>query len=369
MRRKRKGSRWTRGLAPQAKSMTRSRLRTALLVAMVLVGALAALPPAAEAHGPIAPVASHYLARVTSAPPGLDAKVVDGDLRMWLRAPPGQTVVVLDYRGAPYLRFSRSGIWVNHNSAMYYLNQTPFPQTPPARLGPKTPPRWELVSSGHDYNWHDGRLHALAAVALSAGQRYVGRWRVPVVVDGRLNSISGGLWHAPNPSIVWFWPIVVLLLCVLAAWRVKNQAVDRWTARLLGLAALAAVAVVAVGRELHGRPTVSVIQLLELAALMAFVAWGLVRIGSGRAGHFTYFFIALVALLEGAELIPTLTNGFVLMAEPAFLARAATVVCLGASVGLLLMVLRIFDQRHDAGREGRSLERPKGGDDSAVELV
>jgi len=357
------------GLAPQAKSMMRSRLRTAALVAVAVAGALAALPPTAQAHGPIAPVASSYLARVTSAPAGLDARVVDGDLRMWLSAPPGETVVVLDYRGAPYLRFSRSGVWVNHNSAMYYLNQTPFAERPPARLGPKTPPRWELVSTGHDYNWHDGRLHALAAVALSSGQSYVGKWRVPVLVDGSLSSISGGLWHAADPSIVWFWPIVVLLLCVLAAWRVKNQAVDRWTARLLGLAALAAVAVVAVGRELHGRPTVSVIQLLELAALMAFVAWGLARIGWRRAGHFTYFFIGLVALLEGAELIPTLVSRFVLMAVPAFLARTATVLCLGASIGLFLMVLRIFDQRHDAGREGQSVEGREGGDDSAVELV
>ncbi|MBV9803987.1 MAG: hypothetical protein JO130_12375, partial [Solirubrobacterales bacterium] len=73
----------------------------------------------AQAHGPVAPVASSYFAKALQVPPGLDAKVIDGDLRMWLRVPPQDTVVVLDYRGAPYLRFSNSGVAVNHNSAMY----------------------------------------------------------------------------------------------------------------------------------------------------------------------------------------------------------------------------------------------------------
>ena len=74
-------------------------------------------------------------------PAGLEAKVVDGDLRMWLRVPAKQTVVILDYRGAPYLRFSRSGVDVNHNSSMYYLNQVPV-QLVPSDLSATTPPNW-----------------------------------------------------------------------------------------------------------------------------------------------------------------------------------------------------------------------------------
>ena len=109
-----------------------------------LVAALAAYPAAAQAHGPIAPAASSYFAKVLQLPAGLEAKVVDGDLRMWLRVPPSQTVVVLDYRGAPYLRFSPTGVEVNHNSSMYYLNETPVAQTPPANLSPTA--RAELAS-------------------------------------------------------------------------------------------------------------------------------------------------------------------------------------------------------------------------------
>ena len=335
----------------------------ALTAALTTAGAF---PGLAEAHGPVAPVALDYLARVRSLPPGLDAKVVDGDQRMWLRAPAGETVVVLDYAGATYLRFSRSGVQVNHNSVMWYLNQTPFAQTPPAGLGPRTPPRWQSVSGGHEYGWHDGRLHALATVALGPGASFVGTWRVPILVDGRSSAISGGLWHASPPSIVWFWPIVVLLLCVLAAWRVRRAEVDRRTARLLALGALAAIATAAFGRQLHGRPSVSAFQLVELGAILAFVGWGVFRVGSRRAGAFTYFAIAVVALWEGLGLIPTLTNGFVLITLPALLARVAAVVALGTAAGLILFLLRLYDLQDGSSADRREPAAEFEGEDEDV---
>ncbi|HLY48257.1 MAG TPA: hypothetical protein VKR21_03595 [Solirubrobacteraceae bacterium] len=326
----------------------------ALIFAAVLVAAGAAASPA-EAHGPVAPVALDYLARVSRAPQGLETKVVDGDQRMWLRVPAGETVVVLDYRGAPYLRFSRVGVEVNHNSAMYYLNMTPFAETPPANLSPRMAPSWAPVSSGHEYGWHDGRLHALAAVARAPGASFVGRWRIPVLVDGHPAAISGGLWHADAPSVVWFWPIAVLFLCALAAWRVGRPALDRWTARLLALAALGAITAAALGRGLHGRPVVSVLQLVELGIVSAFVGWGVYRVVFGRPGFFSYLVIAVVALWEGGELIPTLLNGFVLIAVPAFVARAASVVALGAAAGLLLLVFRLHDYEQASGPGAQSM--------------
>jgi hypothetical protein len=209
-----------------------------------------------------------------------------------------------------------------------------------------------MVTSGHAYQWHDTRLHALAAVALAPGASFVGTWRLPLVVDGRSTAVSGGLWYAGAPSIVWFWPIVVLLMCVLAAWRIRRPALDLWTARVLGVSALVAVAVAGIGRELHGRPDVSVLQLLELGVVLAFVLWGLFRVIFQRPGFFTYLVIAIAALWEGLELFSTLDNGFVLIAVPAFAARAACVVALGSGVGLLLMVFRLADLRHERSAEG-----------------
>src|SRR5581483_11285543 len=352
-------------IAAECTALVRLRL-LAVLVTLALA-LLAAVPASADAHGPIAPVASSYLARISHVPSGLEANVVDGDLRMWLRVPPRETVVVLDYRGAPYLRFSPSGVWVNQRSSMYYLNQTPIAQTPPANLGPHTPPHWQLVSSGHDYNWHDGRLHALAAVARSPGASYVGAWKLPLLVDGRLSPISGGLWYRPGPSIVWFWPIVVLLLCVVAAWRVKRPEVDRLGSNALALMALGAIAAATLGNQLHGRPGISALDWVELSLLLAFVGWGLVRVLRRRAGYFTYFMIALVAILEGAQLVPTLLDGYVLMAVPAFVGRAASVIGLGAGIGLIVMVPRLFDQREEL--ESQGVDGREGEDDSALELA
>ena len=58
----------------------------------------------------------------------------------------------------------------------------------------------------------------------------------------------------------------------------------------------------------------SVVQLIEMGIILAFVGWGLVRVLLRRArlGYFFYFLIAIVALWEGFVLIPTLLNGFVL---------------------------------------------------------
>jgi hypothetical protein len=319
----------------------RERSRAAEVL-LVIVAALV-LPATASAHGPVDPPASSYLAKISRAPAGVDAKVVDGDLRMWLRAVPSRTIVVQDYQGAPYLRFSAGGVQVNQNSAMYYLNQVPA-QTPPLNLGPRTQPRWHQVSSGHSYGWHDGRLHALAAVALAPGATDIGQWRIPLQVDGAPAAIGGGLYYAPSPSIVWFWPILVTLACVLAALRLRRPELDERVARGLAALALAAFTVAAVGQQLHGRPTVSIGQEIILVAALAFVAWGVRRLVLRRHGWFTFFLIAAVAIWEGGSLISVLLDGYVLLALPAFVARAAVVACISCGLGLLPIVFTMAER-------------------------
>jgi hypothetical protein len=329
----------------------RAHLRIVALASTFAVVALSAFPAAAAAHGPIAPAASSYFAKVLGLPAGLRAKVVDGDLRMWLSVPAGATLVVVDYRGAPYLRFSHAGVEVNRNSSMYYLNQTPIAQPPPAYLTASTPPDWHRVSGGHAYEWHDGRLHALATVALSPGVSFVGHWTIPFRIDGRLTAISGGLWHADSPSIVWFWPIVVLFACALAAWRVRRPEVDRLVARVLAITALIAVAIAGLGLQLHGRPTVTPFQLVELAAILAFVGWGLSQVLFRAPGYFTCFLIGIAALWAGGEMVTTLLYGFVLLPLPAFSARLVTVLCLGTGAALLPSVFRLADHDFDRSRK------------------
>jgi hypothetical protein len=329
---------------PRAATQCRGRA----LPVLALAGALAALglfPGAAAAHGPVAPIATSYLARVSGVPAGLDAKVVNGDQGMWLNAR-GLEVVVFDYKGAPYLRFSRSGVAVNHNSAMYYLNQNPA-QAAPLSLTRATPPRWQRVTGADQYTWHDGRLHALATVALRPGASFVGRWNIPISVDGRRASISGGLSHADDPSLVWFWPIVVLLACALAVARMRRPALDVPISRLLALVALAGIATIAVGGELYGRPHVGVGQVIVLSLVLAFVAYGLIRLVIGRAGGFHLFVISFVALWAGGTVLEALLYGFVLMAVPAFVARTAVVLALGCGGALFLVLLARMDRSED----------------------
>ncbi|HEY6526647.1 MAG TPA: hypothetical protein VIY10_22870, partial [Solirubrobacteraceae bacterium] len=324
----------------------RGRWAGALLVIVAVLG----MPATAAAHGPVDPAASSYLARVTQVPEGVTVKVVDGDQRLWMRADPRRTVIVLDYQGAPYLRFSRAGVQANDASAMYYLNQVPA-QLPPLHTGPHVPPRWSSVSTGHSYGWHDGRLHALATAALAPGATYLGRWTVGLRVDGTPAAIAGGLYFAASPSIVWFWPIVVALLCVLAARRLRRPELDERVARGLAATALAGFAVAVTGQQLHGRPSVSVGQVIILAVALAFAAWGAWRLVRRRHGWFTFFIIAAVAIWEGASLIAVLLDGYVLLALPPALARVAVAACLSAGVALLPVVFALAERprRHLTG--------------------
>lgn len=323
------------------RDLTRRATRIAA-VCLAVTFSLMVLPRFASAHGITTPNASSYLAKVRRAPRGVQAKVVDGDLRMWMRVAPWQTVEVLDYSGAPYARFSRSGVEVNRNSAIYYLNLTPV-EVPPAGLTAKTPPSWEKVSGGHEYGWHDGRLAALASTVLAPGATYVGTWRIALRVNGRLSSLSGGVWHAPDPPITWFWPVMVILACVLAAYRLRRPALDLELSRALAVTIFVSIAIGVLGRQLEGRPTITAWQIGLLVVILALLAAGLTWAIWGRPGCFFLFVVCVASLWEDFELIPTLIHGYVLMAMPAFLIRVAAVLCLGAGAGLLLLVVRLAD--------------------------
>jgi len=314
------------------------------VTAWLLAGVIAALvlPAAAQAHGPVDPAASSYEARVSQVPQGTDAKIVDGDLRMWMTASPTTTVTVLDYRGAPYLRFTRAGVFVNRSSAMWYLNQVPV-LTPPLGLTSRTPPHWQRATTGHSYEWHDGRLHALASTARARGATYIGRWTVPLLVGGVPTAIAGGLYYAPDPSPVWFWPIVVVLACVLAAVRLRRPSLDQRLACGLAAATLTAFLIAALARQLHGRPGISPGALIVLALEFAFAGWAATRMARG-GGWFVLFLIAAAAIWEGATLVGTLVYGFVLLALPAFPSRLVVVACLAGGVGLLPVVFALAER-------------------------
>jgi hypothetical protein len=236
---------------------------------------------------------------------------------------------------------------------MYYLSQTPVPATPPAGLTRASPPRWHQVSSGHSYMWRDGRLHALTTVALSPGTSYVGPWQIAIRVNGRLAMISGGVWHRDPPSLLWFWPAVVMIACVLAAWRLRRPGLDTALARAIASLLLVALAVAGLGRELHGRPQIAPGQYVLLAVILALLAAAAARVASRRAGYFLYLAIAFVSVWAGLTDLSAVLHGYVLLGLPAFAVRTATVVLLGGGASLVLAALRVLDQ----ARPGRARAR------------
>ena len=306
-----------------------------LVVCILTVPLLA--PAVASAHGSGTPSATNFLARIRHTPEGLQASVVDGDVRMWLRVPGNRIVTVLDTTGAPYLRFAPAGIAVNLNSAIYYLSQNP-PLAPPRRITAKTRPRWVSVSAGHSYRWVDERLQALALVARTPGASFVGTWRIPLRIGGRVTAITGGLWYRGPPTLVWFWPIFVLLMCVPAALRLGRPQLNLRIARAVAALTLLRISVGAVARGFHERPGPSASALILCAVILMLVggAVWLLQVGTGQA--FTYALIAVGGLSEAGTLIPTLFHGYVLLAVPGFIARAATVVCIAGGVGLIVML-------------------------------
>jgi hypothetical protein len=97
---------------------------------------------------------------------------------------------------------------------------------------------------------------------------------------------------------------------------------------------------------------VSAWQLVELVAILIFVGWAVLRVIRARAGYFSYFAIAFVALWQGLTLLATLLDGFVLIALPAFVARTATVLCLACGAAILILVYRLATAPRSASEAG-----------------
>jgi hypothetical protein len=314
-----------------------------LRIVAVLAFAGLAAPATAAADGPVSPTATDFYAKATQVPAGIQAKVVDEYLNLWVKAGPTARVVVLDFRGAPWARFTPAGVSVNTNSEEYYLSQVPVPAVPPLGLTASTPPHWKRVSSGHSYQWREGRLHALATIALRPGQTFIGHWHIAVIVNGRRAVISGGIWHRGAPSIIWFWPILVLIVCVLAGWRVQSRSLDRRLSTWLALALLVLGCVGIAGKYLHGSPSVTagnLILLVVTVLIFGFVAVRLFRRPSGPL----LLVSTVLALWVGLTLLPVLTHGYALISLPLFLTRAIAAALLGGAVALVPFSVRMLDR-------------------------
>ena len=178
------------------------------LVVLLCVGAVAlAAPAAAAAHASAAD--SDYRSVVDGISPygtAVQAEVRQGDDRLRVtNVGPGE-LVVLGYEQEPYVRIGPDGVFVNHNSRAYYLNQDRFAETDvPSSAGPGRP-EWHRVDTTLPvYEFHDHRIHWTSKRPPrtidpdASGRQVVYHWVVPVVYAGHPGGITGTLtYQAPK---------------------------------------------------------------------------------------------------------------------------------------------------------------------------
>jgi hypothetical protein len=190
--------------------MVRRRGLGLLLALAALAAGLVQRAPVASAHGR-AGAATGFVSTVagTEPPlPGLEVHVLGGDDRLVLRNLSGKTIVILGYRGEPYLSFRPTGVYGNVRSPSTYLDRerNPARARVPASADPSARPLWRKVNSGDNYAWHDHRIHWIRR-ELPPGVRqspneiqHVFNWRVPARADGTPFAITGFLGYAPPPA-------------------------------------------------------------------------------------------------------------------------------------------------------------------------
>ncbi len=192
-----------------------------LCLALVLSAILA---PTVAAHGDGG--SRGFRSTVTAIRPALDGlsvEVLDTDDRLLLRNRTDEDVIVQGYDEEPYLRFAGDGgVWRNLNSPATYLNEERYGGVAvPASASVNAEPRWERVSRGRAYEWHDHRIHWMSTIdppqvrQAPDDPHHVFDWTVPGTAAGEPLAIEGTLDYEPPPESR-FNPILIAPLVALA---------------------------------------------------------------------------------------------------------------------------------------------------------
>ncbi len=303
--------------------------------AAVLIGLLALVVPAqAAAHGRTATIALDYrllLDSATRSLPGVHVRILDGDRDLEVRVDPGVHVVVRGALDEPFLRIDPNGVWANASS----------PTATGDRLVSSSKKGWVRISAGDSIAWHDHRLAPPPATRLGP----VGRFRIPVEVDGRPAVIGGTFVRVARPSF-WPWLAAALVLVTGIVLAVRHRPLRAGLTIGLGLAgglaALAAVTTFAV----RDAPTggVAWLQIGTAVAVAVVLAVLLARL-HGRARVHAAGVVGAVAAVVSLSSLSVFWHGVVISALSPTLARAACELALvGGACAAVLSFLPDFDE-------------------------
>lgn len=287
---------------------------------LVVMAVLALLVPAnAAAHGRGPTVAIDDRLVLSHAVPGLTVRILDGDRSLHVSVAPGHDVVIRGYLGEPMLRFASGVVTANRASPTASADRVVS-----AGSG------WVEVARGRTYAWHDHRL-APPPGGGGGGGGAVGRWTVPVTVDGSQATIAGTFWRVERPDLVpWLVGALAAASAVaLVAFRLPRArgTLALALAIVAGAAALTAIAAFA----LRDAPTGNV-QWLQLAAggIVAAAAAAVLLRTHGARQTAVAGVIGALAAAAMLSALPVFRHGVVISALPATAARLA---CAAALVG------------------------------------
>jgi hypothetical protein len=301
-------------------------------------------------------VTSDYRVELHGVQPAIDGLHVaitdiSGTLRLtWTGS---GTLVVEGYDGEPYLQLGAAGVQRNVHSPAVYLNQDRYARVQmPAIADSSAAPEWQQVSAGHAVEWHDHRTHWMDVTPPPAVQAdpstthvIIDAWHVPIIVDGRAETIDGRLLWVPPASATPWWLLaaggfVVVLGLLVSRW---------WRAVAVGAAALGTVlfAVDGVGflaRNHRGALTWVWAAGWPLVAAAATVVLAVqLRSRADRVPTTLPISAAVagivIAVVGGIDRLDGITHSQVFTALPGWSARGAAALSLGIGAALVARFL------------------------------
>jgi hypothetical protein len=309
--------------------------RIARRSAIAAVAVVIAAPGVASAHTG-GPISTDFEARIGGLRPpvdGVQARVLEGDLKLQLTVSGTHVVVVLGLLGEPFLRFSDAGVQANAASPTAW-NSGVVKSSDAVPVSHS--PSWRKVTGGRTFSWHENRLRPRPIIAGGASPRRVAAWTIPLVVDGRHVRLTGWEWYAAGPSVrLWLAAVALLIGAAAAAARFGGRALQRVLAA--GLVPIAVTAWLAgwIGILLFGRPSNLVIVVaVAYAAATSLLVLAAVTATRGNGRMAAAGIVGGLAAVFTVPEVEAFTRGFVLSALPADVARAAAVVSFAGGIAL-----------------------------------
>ena len=258
---------------------------TFLLWLVVMVVLALVLPANAAAHGRGPVVALDDRLVVGRPVAGISVRVLDGDRSLHVSVARGHTVVVRGYLGEPMIRFAGGKVEANRGSPTANADRIVTAGT-----------GWQDVADGRAFAWHDHRL-----APPRGGTGTVGRFVVPVTIDGRPAAITGTFVHVPGPDLL--------------AW-------------VVGAVAAAAAIVAVAFRRPHTRATI-VLALAIVAGIAALTSITAFAVRDAPTGGIEWFQVA------GGAIVATAASAVLVRTNGARRTTAAGVIGALAAAGML----------------------------------